>query len=637
MEENVKSEVRDSYGRAREEESRALEVRFESSNGGNVLSFGSDNVLRREDLEKNDLSLKSDYRTFPCSGSNSARYKSMSPAMLPISRSPCLTIPPGLSPTTLLDSPVLLSNMKAEPSPTTGTFIMHDTVMSAPRNASNNNTFDERSFGDFEFKPHIRSSSGGGISSFGPPASAGSNQQHCEAFVQIQGQCLSPTFASSPSGRNENMEASSHELTLSVTSPNQPVHMVTSKAVVPVEVASGDSRHIQGLECGVQVIECDDKGTTPIVAAERSSEDGYNWRKYGQKHVKGCEFPRSYYKCTHPNCQVKKQLERSHDGQVTEIIYKGKHDHPKPQPSRRMAVGTIMSIQEERSDRFSSLNNREDKTSTHGLTSYHVEPNGTPDRSPVTASDDNVETAQLSRNVDELEDDDDPESKRSRKTDIGGVDVTLMGKATREPRVVVQTLSEVDILDDGYRWRKYGQKVVKGNPNPRSYYKCTNAGCPVRKHVERASHDPKAVITTYEGKHNHDVPSAKTSTYDTPEPTSYNAPSNGMLRIRHEENDTISLDLGVGMSSSPENRSNEKQHTLHAGPVHSRSFIAHPGCSTVIQAAQVSAHYGSLRNDGTDRYGSREDQSTSFTFNTPQLNHSNNQYQQNMGRLIMGP
>lgn len=38
---------------------------------------------------------------------------------------------------------------------------------------------------------------------------------------------------------------------------------------------------------------------------------------------------------------------------------------------------------------------------------------------------------------------------------------------SKEPRVVVQTLSEIDILDDGYRWRKYGQKVVKGNSNPR--------------------------------------------------------------------------------------------------------------------------------------------------------------------------
>lgn len=45
----------------------------------------------------------------------------------------------------------------------------------------------------------------------------------------------------------------------------------------------------------------------------------------------------------------------------------------------------------------------------------------------------------------------------------------------------------------------------------RSYYKCTFTGCPVRKHVERASHDLRAVITTYEGKHNHDVPAARGS------------------------------------------------------------------------------------------------------------------------------
>lgn len=49
----------------------------------------------------------------------------------------------------------------------------------------------------------------------------------------------------------------------------------------------------------------------------------------------------------------------------------------------------------------------------------------------------------------------------------------------------------------------------------RSYYKCTSPGCNVRKHVERASADPKAVITTYEGKHNHDVPAAKTSSHHT--------------------------------------------------------------------------------------------------------------------------
>ncbi|KAL0350848.1 UNVERIFIED_CONTAM: putative WRKY transcription factor 4 [Sesamum radiatum] len=84
-----------------------------------------------------------------------------------------------------------------------------------------------------------------------------------------------------------------------------------------------------------------------------------------------------------------------------------------------------------------------------------------------------------------------------------------------ESKIVVQTRSEVDLLDDGYKWRKYGQKVVKGNPHPRSYYRCTYPGCSVRKHVERASADPKAVVTTYEGKHNHEIPTGRYSNHGT--------------------------------------------------------------------------------------------------------------------------
>ncbi|KAF5961289.1 hypothetical protein HYC85_002498 [Camellia sinensis] len=118
---------------------------------------------------------------------------------------------------------------------------------------------------------------------------------------------------------------------------------------------------------------------------------------------------------------------------------------------------------------------------------------------------------------------DESDSKR-RKIEAYSTEMSGAARAIREPRVVVQTTSEVDILDDGYRWRKYGQKVVKGNPNPRSYYKCTNAGCTVRKHVERASHDLKSVITTYEGKHNHDVPAARSSSHGNSGTTS-NGPS----------------------------------------------------------------------------------------------------------------
>ena len=42
-------------------------------------------------------------------------------------------------------------------------------------------------------------------------------------------------------------------------------------------------------------------------------------------------------------------------------------------------------------------------------------------------------------------------------------------KKIRKPRYAFQTRSQVDILDDGYRWRKYGQKAVKNNRFPRYF------------------------------------------------------------------------------------------------------------------------------------------------------------------------
>ncbi|XP_074284518.1 uncharacterized protein LOC141609319 [Silene latifolia] len=79
-------------------------------------------------------------------------------------------------------------------------------------------------------------------------------------------------------------------------------------------------------------------------------------------------------------------------------------------------------------------------------------------------------------------------------------------KREKEPRVAFMTRSEVDHLDDGYRWRKYGQKAVKNSPFPRSYYRCTTSACGVKKRVERSCDDPAIVVTTYEGHHTHPCP-----------------------------------------------------------------------------------------------------------------------------------
>ncbi|KAM3268088.1 hypothetical protein P3S67_031638 [Capsicum chacoense] len=42
-------------------------------------------------------------------------------------------------------------------------------------------------------------------------------------------------------------------------------------------------------------------------------------------------------------------------------------------------------------------------------------------------------------------------------------------KGKREPRFAFMTKSEIDHLDDGYKWRKYGQKAVKNSPFPSTH------------------------------------------------------------------------------------------------------------------------------------------------------------------------
>eukprot|EP00262_Sarcandra_glabra_P009580 TRINITY_DN24006_c0_g1_i1.p1 TRINITY_DN24006_c0_g1~~TRINITY_DN24006_c0_g1_i1.p1 ORF type:complete len:309 (+),score=30.11 TRINITY_DN24006_c0_g1_i1:105-1031(+) len=92
-------------------------------------------------------------------------------------------------------------------------------------------------------------------------------------------------------------------------------------------------------------------------------------------------------------------------------------------------------------------------------------------------------------------------------------------KRKREPRFAFMTKSEVDHLEDGYRWRKYGQKAVKNSPYPRSYYRCTSPKCLVKKRVERSYQDPTTVVTTYEGQHNHHCPATLRGTSMLPSPS----------------------------------------------------------------------------------------------------------------------
>lgn len=40
-------------------------------------------------------------------------------------------------------------------------------------------------------------------------------------------------------------------------------------------------------------------------------------------------------------------------------------------------------------------------------------------------------------------------------------------KVDAKSKVAFRFRSELEVLDDGFKWRKYGKKMVKNNPNPR--------------------------------------------------------------------------------------------------------------------------------------------------------------------------
>ncbi|XP_042466416.1 transcription factor WRKY19-like isoform X2 [Zingiber officinale] len=58
--------------------------------------------------------------------------------------------------------------------------------------------------------------------------------------------------------------------------------------------------------------------------------------------------------------------------------------------------------------------------------------------------------------------------------------------------------------DDGFTWRKYGQKEILGAKYPRAYFRCTHRtshGCPAKKQVQRSDDDPSVYDVTYHANH----------------------------------------------------------------------------------------------------------------------------------------
>ncbi|KAG1364378.1 putative WRKY transcription factor 4 [Cocos nucifera] len=253
---------------------------------------------------------------------------------------------------------------------------------------------------------------------------------------------------------------------------------------------------------------------------KESSGDDYNWRKYGQKQVKNSENIRSYYKCAHADCYVKKKVECCQDGRVTEIVYRGCHNHEPPLKVRSSRV-------------------RKAKRGASYVVNKNLDLPGAELKEAVPSPSRLQQSSGNKTLKQELPCSNDSEEDSGMKAEE---DPAPILKTIREPKIVLQTACGVGLTSDGYGWRKYGQKLVKGNPNPRSYYRCTHIGCPVRKHVERSSEDAKSVVITYEGKHNHDLPSLKGGS-DPPATTLLTAAATAMTNYEQtRKNDPLSYE-----------------------------------------------------------------------------------------------
>lgn len=138
---------------------------------------------------------------------------------------------------------------------------------------------------------------------------------HAQAQMQLQTGYASPSLA-----------IPSKPLTQPILSALSPTPLQQRMPLVPEDnVSTADME---------QHTSSDQKAQSAHGNVKTPSTDGYNWRKYGQKQVKSSESSRSYYRCTHANCGAKKKVERCHDGQIAEIIYKGHHNHEPPQKIR---------------------------------------------------------------------------------------------------------------------------------------------------------------------------------------------------------------------------------------------------------------------------------------------------------------
>ncbi|KAK3003560.1 hypothetical protein RJ639_019110, partial [Escallonia herrerae] len=392
---------------------------------------------------------------------------------------------------------------------------------------------------------------------------------HQEALVSVKSLAVEAHLENenSPARLTSEPELSQTSVTQSISSSASPT--VKQNMLSPLAKCTS--------KCVAEFDQQNYSDVAAVPVTKTPSIEGYSWRKYGQKQVKTPQGSRSYFKCTYSKCSAKKIERFDLTSCITEIIYKGGHNHDPPGKinctgDNNLALSVVpvevSNISDpirtpNHTDQFSPLDEPIEEAPVISETKRHS-----------SCCPDGNAGINVEENVDE------PEAKRRQvakfwlsffriwwrtKKSTAASSGPLLNHG-KKSKIVVHAVGDVGISGDGYRWRKYGQKMVKGTPHPRNYYKCTSAGCPVRKHIEMARDDATAAIITYKGIHDHDMPvpkkrhglpSSPLVAAASPASTS-NSQSKGTEELQNQKSATQwsvdgegeltckSLDLGVG-------------------------------------------------------------------------------------------